>query len=330
MGSRSRRRGGKLLRLAALGAVAAGGVAVASSRRPRWADGEDPCGPEGLALPAGERITVGTDDGAQLDVLVAGPAGGPLVVLPHCWTGTKAMWAPVARRLVADGHRVVLYDQRGHGDSTIGTDPMRMERLGEDLRAVLVAVGANDVVLAGHSMGGMTVQALACAHPDLVERYVKGIVLVATASHLGFPWPLPDRLAGLILGEAASARIAKAGMAATRRAVGVQAHRAHVEATHEAFATTAGAVRAGFLSGMTHMDFRDGLADIAVPTTILVGTHDRLTPPRLARVLADRIPGAHLEVVEGAGHMLPLEAPAEVAEAIAARARALRPAPATR
>ena len=323
MGARSRRRGGRLLRVAVLGAIGAGVVAAVRGRGSGWADGDDPCGPEGLALPDGERLSIDTDDGARLDALVAGPADGPLVVLPHCWTGTKAMWAPVARRLVADGHRVVLYDQRGHGESTLGTEPMRMERLGEDLRAVLVAVGANEVVLAGHSMGGMTVQALAVAHPDLVQRFVKGIVLVATAAHLGLPWPLPDRVVGLVLGEAASARIAKRGLAVTRRSVGRKAYRTHVEATHEAFATTAGAVRAGFLVGMSHMDFRAGLTSLAVPTTVLVGTHDRLTPPRLARALAKRIPDAHLEVVEGAGHMLPLEAPDRVAEVIADRARVL-------
>jgi non-heme chloroperoxidase len=326
VGSRAGRGRRRLRRVLLLGALAAGAVAAARRRAPRWASEEDPCGPEGLALPAGAPLTVATSDGAELDVLVAGPADGPLVVLPHCWTGTKAMWAPVARRLVADGHRIVLYDQRGHGRSTMGEDPMRMERLGEDLRTVLIAVGANDVVLAGHSMGGMTVQALAVAHPDLVQRYVKGIVLVATTAKIGTPWPVPERLAALMLGDAASTRIAKLGLVFTRGAVGLRAHRSHVEATYEAFATTVGSVRAGFLVGMSHMDFRTGLTSLAVPTTVLVGSHDRLTPPRLARALAEAIPEAHLEVVEGAGHMLPLEAPDRVAQVIAERARALVPA----
>jgi pimeloyl-ACP methyl ester carboxylesterase len=245
-------------------------------------------------------------------------------VLAHGWTNTKAMWAPVARLLVASGHRVVLYDQRGHGASTLGSEPMRMERLGEDLRTVLIAVGANEVVLAGHSMGGMTIQALATAHPDLVEQYVRGIVLVATAASLGLPRPLPAAAVELVLGQAASARLARLGQRIVWGALGAEAHRPHAEAVHQEFLTTDGAVRAGFLVGMSHMDFRKGLASIVVPTTILVGTHDRLTPPRLARALADGIPGAHLEVVDGAGHMLGIEAPARVAEAITERAAALR------
>ena len=318
---------GKGLALALGLAAVAGAVAVVRARQQRWADGEDPCGPEGLTLPAGERLTVATDDGAELDVLVAGPADGPLVVLAHGWTNSKAFWAPVARRLVAEGHRVVLYDQRGHGASTLGTEPMQMERLGEDLRTVLIAVGANEVVLAGHSMGGMSIQALATANPDLVQQYVQGIVLVATAASLGLPWPVPAVIAERVLGEVASAWVSRVGLRAVRGAVGVDAHRAHGEALHEAFLATDGAVRSGFLVGMSRMDFRQGLGSIAVPTTILVGTHDRLTPPRLARALADGIPGAHLEVVPGAGHMLGIEVPDRVAEAITAVVDAGRAAP---
>jgi non-heme chloroperoxidase len=326
--TRGRGRGHRRLLLGLGLAAGAAGAAALLRSRPTWATGEDPCGPEGLTLPAGERLTVATDDGASLDVLLAGPADGPLVVLAHGWTNTKAMWAPVARLLVASGHRVVLYDQRGHGASTLGSEPMRMERLGEDLRTVLIAVGANEVVLAGHSMGGMTIQALATTHPDLVERYVQGIVLVATAASLGLPRPLPAAAVELVLGETASARLARLGQRIVWGALGPEIHRPHAEALHREFLATSGAARAGFLVGMTRMDFRKGLASIVVPTTILVGSHDRLTPPRLARALADGIPGAHLEVVDGAGHMLGIEVPARVADAIAQRAAALPTAPA--
>jgi alpha-beta hydrolase superfamily lysophospholipase len=134
------------LTLAAVGGL----VAAAVARSRRWSDAEDPCGPEGVLLPEGRSHTVTTDDGAVLDVLVAGPDGGDTVVLPHCWTGNKEIWAPVARRLVAAGRRVVLYDQRGHGKSTLGSGAMDVDRLGEDLLAVLDDDGRRDLVLAGH------------------------------------------------------------------------------------------------------------------------------------------------------------------------------------
>ncbi|HET8618358.1 MAG TPA: alpha/beta fold hydrolase, partial [Acidimicrobiales bacterium] len=85
-------------------------------------------GLDDLGVPRGRALVVTTDDGARLAVTDAGDRitlGGPApVVLAHCWTGSRAVWAPVARRLVAAGHRVVLYDQRGHGASTAGTAPI--------------------------------------------------------------------------------------------------------------------------------------------------------------------------------------------------------------
>ncbi len=59
------------------------------------------------------------------------------MVLPHCWGCTHAIWVPVARRLVESGHRVVLYDQRGHGASSRGTAPLSIETLADDFAAVL-------------------------------------------------------------------------------------------------------------------------------------------------------------------------------------------------
>jgi pimeloyl-ACP methyl ester carboxylesterase len=313
---RGRQRLRRGLTLAALAGLV--GAAVARSRSgDRWALGDDPCGPEGVGLPDGESRSVTTDDGAVLDVHVAGAAGAPTVVLPHCWTGVKEMWAPVARRLVAGGHRVVLYDQRGHGRSTLGSGPTSTDRLGEDLLAVLDDVGGTDLVLAGHSMGGMTVQALAVHHPDVVRDRVRGIALVATAAR-ALPRPLPAAAVRLVLGDAVTGQIRRRGLRPTRGAVGVRAFESHVQTTFDAFANTGGAARAGFLVGMSQMDYREGIASIGVPTTVLVGTHDRLTPVARARVLAGCIPGAELVVLPGFGHMLPLEAPDEVADAIAA------------
>jgi non-heme chloroperoxidase len=301
----------------AVGGAAAGAAVATRGRRPRWATTEDPCGPDGVALPDGDRTTVTTDDGAELSVLVAGPVEGPTVVLPHCWMGSMAIWAPVARRLVADGHRVVLYDQRGHGGSSLGRATLTTDRLGHDLATVITAIDARDVVLGGHSMGGMTIQAFAATDPALFRSVVRGVALVSTSAHNG-GLRVPPRVAHAVLGERRTASLQKRKPWSVRRAVGRDAHRLHLHATHEALVATTSAARAGFLVAMSRMDYRPALATIGVPTVVLVGTRDRLTPPARAKVLADRIPGARLEVLSGFGHMLPLEAPQRVAEEIAA------------
>ena len=302
--------------LAAAGVATIAVVASRASRRPpAWATVEDPLGAEGAALPPGERSTIGTDDGARLEILVAGPDDGRTVVFSHCWTGAMDLWGAVARRLVASGHRVVLYDQRGHGRSTLGQARLTVDRLGDDLRTVLEALDVRDAVLAGHSMGGMTIQALAANHPQVVATRARGIALAGTAAHVSRV-PVPAAVAHAVIGERGTARLAAQDPWSMRRMFGDVVHRTHVDAARDALLATTGAARAECLVAMTRMDYRRGLAQIDVPTVVLVGSKDRLTAPARARVLAAAIPGARLEVLPGIGHMLPLEVPDVLAATI--------------
>ncbi|WP_158102180.1 alpha/beta fold hydrolase, partial [Streptomyces glaucescens] len=100
-------------------------------------------------------------DGARLHVEVHGPESAPPVVLIHGWTCSTAFWAAQIRALAA-GHRVIAYDQRGHGRSPASRS-CSTDALADDLEAVLAATLApgEKAVLAGHSMGGMTVLAAA-------------------------------------------------------------------------------------------------------------------------------------------------------------------------
>src|SRR6266545_6718296 len=158
------------------GAAGATLAAVAAGRR--WRTAHDPCAGHVLELEGAGAFKVERPDGAVLDGVVVG--SGPTVVLSHCWTGTRTTWEPVAARLVARGLRVVLYDQRGHGASTPGPEVPTVERLGEDLGAVLEAIDARDAVVVGHSMGGMAVQALAVSRPDVIAGRVRALVLAGT------------------------------------------------------------------------------------------------------------------------------------------------------
>lgn len=316
--------GGALSVGGAVVAAAATGVVVARRTRHRWETATDPCGPAGLEMPDGEATTVTTDDGAELAVTVAGDDGAPTVVLVHGWTCNRAVWAAVARRLVSTGHRVVAYDQRGHGESTLGSAPLTVEQLGSDLGAVLEKLDVTDAVLVGHSMGGMAVQSMAIDHPGVVVDRARALVLVSTAARL-LGYAVPASVVELLLGDWLVHRIARGsiGLVIARSAVGRGPRLAHIELTRDCLVATTAPARAGFLVGMSAMDLRAGLGSIALPTTVLVGTHDLLTPPRLGRALAAAIPGADLVVLPGAGHMLPVEDPDRILDVICAAA--LRP-----
>lgn len=275
-----------------------------------------------LTLPRGDDGIVIADDGARLAVTVAGPPPGeglPPVVLAHCWTGSRAVWGPVARRLVAAGHRVVLYDQRGHGASSVGADPISIDRLGDDLATVVEQFDLRDAVLAGHSMGGMSVMACACRHPLLAKERVRGLVLVATAAH-GLAGGGRGRFWRIVLWRETVNRLMvhpRLGRVFVRRTFGRSPAKTHIEATRALFVATPPGVRRDCAEAMSEMDLRHPLREVQTPATVVLGRKDRLIVNRLTRAIVDHAPGARLVELPRAGHMLPLERPDEVTAAIA-------------
>lgn len=311
----------KKSRVALLGLAAAGGAALVASRRQQagWRARLDPDGPGALVFPEGEDRTVVASDGAHLAVTVAGkPGTGRPVVLAHGWTNARSVWAPVARRLIRDGHQVIAYDQRGHGQSTTGTESFSIARLGEDLRTILVDLDVHDAVLAGHSMGGMTIMALIGDDPVTVKERARAVVLVSTAAG-GL-----SRVAGLdphiarLIGSPQVARLmaGRYGTRLTRGAVGATPVYEHLDALRTMWAATPREVIRDAFLAISAMDLRPGLAACPVPAKVLVGSRDQLTRKGLGQVIAQSIPGAELVVIPGAGHMLPIEQPDRVADAI--------------
>lgn len=334
----------------------------------RWRSREDPIGPLGLTPPTGERVVVRTDDGAQLAALVcdppatSGPDGPTTVVLAHGWTGSRLVWAPVARRLVETGHRVVMYDQRGHGESTFGSsaaggnDPtpgplavgaapasfaepttaptpaaapsqapigttaeMTVSRFGADVATVLEQLDVRDAVLAGHSMGGFSIMAFACDHPEVLRDRVRGLALVATAAHglgAGSMTPFVTRVFGSRIPVRAVGR-PRLGLLLLRNVVGREPCYSHVAATRDLFVATPPHVTAACFACFAHMDLRAPLAGVDLPSVVMVGECDNLTPVSLSEALVASLPDARFDLLPGAGHMLPLETPDQVAATIA-------------
>ena len=293
----------------------AGAAAAAAVTGRRWRAAEDPSAGTALDLDGAREFKVERPDGAVIDGVMVG--SGQPVVLSHCWTGSRATWEPVAARLVAAGRQVVLYDQRGHGASTLGPDTPTVDVLGGDLAAVLEALDARDAVLAGHSMGGMAIQALAITRPDVIAERVSALVLAGTAGFgvAGGPLSAASRF---VTGDPRIDRLmaGRLGPALIRGAVGRRPCQAHLVATRDAYLSLPTDVRRQFLIAVQQMDNRAGLASLGVPTTVVVGSRDILTPPRLGRGLAAAIPGARLVELPGAGHMLPYEEPDRLAEII--------------
>ncbi|MFJ5266254.1 alpha/beta fold hydrolase [Streptomyces sp. NPDC088387] len=282
------------------------------------------------APPVPEReLTAVSADGARLHVELHGPEGAPAVVLVHGWTCSTAVWAAQIRALAAD-HRVVAYDQRGHGRSPAHPG-YSAETLADDLEAVLataLAPGERAVVV-GHSMGGMTV--LAAAGRAGFREHTAAVLLCSTGSARlvaeSTVLPMrPGRLRTALTRRVLGSRAPLGPVTPVTRAVvkyatmGAGSSPQMVEAWARIVTASPRRARVAWSHVLAGIDLDAGVRRLRVPTAVVVGTGDRLTPPVHARGLAAALPQCvGLTELTGLGHMTPIEAP----QLVTARIRAL-------
>ena len=292
--------------------------------------GEDPEADEPLGELRGTVVPVEADDGVTLHVEVeeATDAAPVTVLFSHGLALDQGSWH-YQRRDLADVGRLVFWDQRGHGRSGRG-EPERatIDQLGADLLAVLEAAAPEGpVVLVGHSMGGMTIMALADQHPELFGSRVFGVALISTS---------PGKLAEVSLGVPAAAgralrRVAPKALAALNRRPGLVAGGRKLGSDIEfvltkrySFATDVPPSLVRFVTRMHDKTPLDVLAELfpafdshdklealhvlnGVETLILAGEEDVMTPADHSRDMVEQVPGAELVILQNAGHMLMLE-----------------------
>ncbi|WP_035841163.1 alpha/beta fold hydrolase [Kitasatospora azatica] len=276
------------------------------------------------------RTRVRSADGTWLNTQAYGPEGAPRVVLAHGWTCNTDFWAPVIDRLAAD-HRVLAYDQRGHGRSDIPATRhgYSTRALAEDLEAVVThfVPEGERAVLAGHSMGGMTIMA-AGGHGAIAARTAAALLCSTGPADLVehalvVPERAPAGLRRLLTRQILHSRlplgpVTPVGKAVLKHAVmGRAATRDQVQACAEIVHACPASARARWGRVLAGLDVRPGLTMLEAPAAIVVGTADKLTPPVQARAMrtALRSNDGYLEL-PGVGHMAPLERPDEVSSEI--------------
>lgn len=313
----------------AVGVAAAGTAAAVTTRQRR--------GRPGLAAsPPPERSsTVAAEDGVPLAVEEVGEPDAPLtVVFVHGFCLDQRSWRFQRTALAGLDVRLVLYDQRGHGRSGTGRGAScTVDQLGHDLQTVLrTVVPDGPVVLVGHSMGGMTVMALARQLPEVFTHRVAGVALLSTASDglslrrlgLGAGSPLvsgmrrigrwrPDLLAlARTPVDALLSPVVRAMSYGDRHT-----DPAVVRFSEELIADTPVRTIVDFLPTLSDHDERAALPVLSGrPVLVLCGDGDRLTPLRHTRVIADVLTEADLVIADGAGHLVQLEQPELVNRAL--------------
>lgn len=238
--------------------------------------------------------------------------GEPLILI-HGLADDHRAW----RRAVPDlmlRQRVLMYDLRGHGETSLGPADGTLRQLGEDLAALMDAVEVQRAHVAGFSLGGTIAMRLAIDHPDRV----RGLALVATSSRVG-----------------------RAAADWYRRRVEMversdpQLRETVDKDTADVYAESPGELEEGLLirrqstadphgygnacaamAGLNANPLDPYLPRISAPTLIVASDLDRHCPPKAAEIIASGIQGSKLEVMTGAGHPIPVEKPLELAHSI--------------
>ena len=289
---------------AAVSALVAERAALQSLRRR-----VDPDANELHALPFDTARRVPTVDGGSLATTARGH--GPPIVFSHGVTIDSRVWIKQFASLPAEGVRTIAFDHRGHGDSLVGSTGHSLENLAGDLRTVLETLDVRDAVLVGHSMGGIAVQAFALRHPAVLHERVRGIVLLSTLAKTTVSAARPLRGLAERVTAAFDLRALMAhpdlGLLFARVGFGRQPVASQVELNRQMLAAGATATAREATAALLQLDLVPELRSLDVPTLVIGGTADVITPPHESRRLAALIPGARLEMLEGAGHMIMLE-----------------------
>ena len=269
--------------------------------------------------------TIELSDGARLFIEEAGPDSKRGAVFLHGSALRTDLW-----HYQMDGigdHRLVFYDLRGHGLShPKGHRRYNIPTLVDDLMAVIEDSGLEEVVLVGHSVGGMIALDLCSTRADLLGSTIKGVVCVNTTHRPAYE---------TVTGGAAIARAERVlrrpldaigayhhrvdylrkiikptdslFMAVSFAAFGPHASAKQVDFTYDMLAETPTDVLFDLFKAYRDFEVTELLPDVTVPVLVITGSHDRITVPGASQFLADNLPKAELKMFDRCGHMTMLE-----------------------
>jgi 3-oxoadipate enol-lactonase len=247
-------------------------------------------------------------DGCLLNVSVEGRDGGPTVMLSNSLGTTLQMWEPQMPALT-QLFRVIRYDRRGHGKSSVPPSPYAMERFGRDVLAILDDLNIDKVHWCGLSMGGMVGQWLGANAP---ERFGK-IILANTACYYPDPTNWLNRIKAVQQGGIAA--IADTVIAAWLTA---DFREREPQIAENLKAMLLASPTQGYLACcevLSTLDQRELLPKIKSPTLVIAGRHDMSTPVSAAEMIRSQIPGASLTILDAA-HISNVEQPHAFSDAV--------------
>lgn len=236
-------------------------------------------------------------------------SGEPTLLFLHYWGGSARIWNAVTERLSAD-FRCIAYDQRGWGKSDAPEQGYTLRDLAHDTNEIVRALGLKRFVLVGHSMGGKISQLLASQRPAGLEK----LILIAPAAPT--PQNIPEFAREAQLHAYDNRENALRAIEFLTAQLPSEELREQILSDNFAFTPQA---KLAWPTVIAYEDISADIGKIAVPTLVLAGDQDRQDPvEQHKREVLSRIPGAQLQIISDCGHLMPIDQPAKLADAIRA------------
>lgn len=239
----------------------------------------------------------------------------PAIIFLHYWGGTSRTWSQVAARL-QDKFQTIAYDARGWGRSDKTSAGYALSDLADEVLALVHELRVNNFVLVGHSFGGKIAQLAASRRPE----GLLGLVLVAPAP------PTPLRLPDEMRETQIHAYDNRENVLQTIHFLSARTPSPEiVEQIVEDSMSGAREARLAYPTASILEDISSEVPKISVPTLVLAGELDQLdSVEQHKREVVARIPNARFEIIEGSGHLIPIDEPEQLARYIAAFASSLK------
>jgi pimeloyl-ACP methyl ester carboxylesterase len=260
-------------------------------------------------------MTVGQENSSPIELHYEDHGAGRPVVLIHGWPLSGASWEKQVPALLAAGYRVITYDRRGFGKSSQPSTGYDYDTLAGDLDKLMTGLDLRNAALVGFSMGGGEVARYLGAYGS--ERVSKAVFIAAIPPYLLKAADNPDGVDGSVFEGIRKALVADRPAFLSEFLKNfynldeLGGKRISNQAVHLSWMVAAGASARGTLECVSAWgtDFRKDLAGITVPTLVLVGEEDSVSPPAVVEDMANQIPDARLAIIPAAGHLANVEAP---------------------
>jgi 3-oxoadipate enol-lactonase len=231
--------------------------------------------------------------GARISYTVEGPPERPVLLFVNSIGTTRDLWLPQVPALVGT-YRVIRYDARGHGSSSVPDGDYTIEQLGHDALAILDAEGARQAHVCGISLGGLTAMWLGINAPDRVSS----LVLANTAARIGTVQSWTDRIA--LVNERGMRAVADMAMARWFTVAFSQRHEDVVTRFRSMVEACPQTGYLGCCAALRDEDLREAVSRIACPVLLVAGSSDEATPLEGLRFVQERVAGSKMLTLDAA------------------------------